>query len=142
MCNNEEDQSANVDAYKENIANLLTMAKLKNYIGDAGNLSRSFHHKVRLNAIKYNGHWWAIHQFQQINLERIIHFCNEIAGHAIKLGAPDFDLFPSFDFENEGHDYSTLVYNPQENSIELVSHKHKYNIVCTHKKTETSGTVP
>ena len=141
-CNNEEDQSANVDDYKENIANLLTLAKLRNYIGDSGNLTRSFHHKVRLNAFKYNGHWWAIHQFQQFKLDRIQNYCNEFANKAIKLGTPDFALFPNFDFENQGRDYSTLVYNPQEDSIELVSHKHKYNIVCTHKRMEKSGTVP
>lgn len=138
-CNDEEDKSADVGHYVENIANLLTVSQLRNYIGDSGNLSRTFHNKIRLNAIKHNGTWWAIHQFRYFKTEKIEQYCNAFSGKATQLGDNDFALFPNFDHANEGHDYSTLAYSPHTDNIELVSHKSRYRIVCTHKRIDKKG---
>jgi len=141
-CNNEEDKSANVHRqHPENIANLLTVAKLRNFIGYNGNLSRIFQHRIRLNAIKFRGQWWSIHQFQDFKIENIAKYCQKFSEKAQPLGPLDFAFFPDFAYQNEGHDLSTLAYNPRTDALELVSHKSELKFICTHKKENKRGNV-
>ena len=136
-CKDMEDKSTNVNDYNENVANLLTIAKLRNFIGHGEN--KAFQHRIRLNAIKFNGLWWAVHRFHDFEMEDIKSYCYNFSTKAIQLSKQDFALFPNWDFQDEGHDLSTLAYNPHKDDLELVSHKSKLRTICTHKKENKIG---
>jgi hypothetical protein len=55
FCEDQRERHANVDDYREDISNLMTLAKMMHFYHDHRNASHHFHEKIRLNAFKYAG---------------------------------------------------------------------------------------
>lgn len=97
------------------------------------------HDKIRINAIKWQGSWWAIgkvHDFEQEDLESWIS-----SGKAMKLKTVHFQTFPSFDMSS-GRDKDTLVFDPHHGdtgALRVDWHDREEQVVCTQQTHHQMG---
>jgi hypothetical protein len=137
---------ANIDHYNEDIANLLTLAKLRHFYRNNRNASHHFHKKIRLNAIKYKGSWWAIHNLPRRGFHIIdgdifnsVIWLEGGVEKILKITQKEFEFIGEGFNSSRGHDRDTLLYNPWKNRIEIEHHWKRHKIVCSHKRESRIG---
>jgi hypothetical protein len=142
FCEDQRDRDAHVDYYKEDISNLITLAKMRYFLRDGSNASRHFHDKIRLNAIKFDGEWWAIHKlpkggFKTKDIKQIESL--KIDEHLLQLTQLEYEIFDNEFDQSQGRDKSTLIFNPKKNRLEVESPWDRFNVVCSHKAERKIG---
>ena len=69
------------------------------------------HETIRLNAIKFDGSWWAINQIEHFEASKFDVLVG--TGKATQMTFQHFRRFPNFDMES-GHDKDSLLYDPDQ----------------------------
>jgi hypothetical protein len=132
----EKDKNNKFDDYNEDVSKLLTLAKLRNFKHDGRNVSDHFNTRIRLNGIKFNNDWWAIHKSIGFSLYGEILW----ESHAMKITEMEFEEVQLCNSILMGEDYDTLVYDPDLDCIELAEpFNTQLPYACTHKLKNKYG---